>query len=201
MSEHYYSKTPQSKSDQRNFTFQLRNHSFIFTTDHGVFSKNEVDYGSRVLIDAYQPPEIDGINVDLGCGYGPIGLSLAKAFPDQAFLLVDVNERALELAEINRNQNHITNATVMQSDRLQDVHQQPIASIITNPPIRAGKETVHLMLEESFEKLTSGGQLWVVIQKKQGAPSAKKKMEEFFGEVDTVVKDKGYFVLVAKKFD
>lgn len=114
-----------------------------------VFSKNEVDFGSRTLIDAFEAPEIEGDYLDLGCGYGPIGLSLAKADRTRVCHLVDVNERAIALAKENARVNQVDNVNIYSSDRFENVNQA-FAAILTNPPIRAGKQTVHLMLEESL---------------------------------------------------
>ncbi len=199
MSEHYYSKKTTTKSEEKTWSYELRGHSFSFTTDHAVFSKREVDYGSRLLIDAFTEPEVEGDVLDLGCGYGPIGLSLAKVLQKRNIVMVDVNERALDLAKKNAVQNNIRNVTIKESDRLQGVSDYTFASILTNPPIRAGKEVVHHMFEESAKALVDQGELWVVIQKKQGAPSAKQKLEELLGHVEVVTKQKGYYILKGTK--
>ncbi|SEI11098.1 16S rRNA m(2)G 1207 methyltransferase [Halobacillus karajensis] len=201
MSEHYYSKQTKASSEERTWNFELLGHNFTFTTDNAVFSKREVDFGSRLIIESFDEPAIDGDFLDIGCGYGPIGLSLAKNFEDRHVFMVDVNERALGLAEKNAADNHVTNITIKESDRLRGVAGHKFASILTNPPIRAGKQVVHSMFEEAKDALLDKGELWVVIQKKQGAPSAKKKLEELFGHADVVDKQKGYYILKAKKFD
>ncbi|TFD98474.1 class I SAM-dependent methyltransferase [Jeotgalibacillus salarius] len=199
MSDHYYSKKPGVDSNPNWWDFTLRGHKLKFKTDHGVFSKKEVDFGSRVLIEAFEEPVVDGPVLDVGCGYGPIGLSLAKSMPGRNIQMVDVNERALELAKENAEQNQIRNISIYESDCLDQVEEQSFAGILTNPPIRAGKKTVHRILEQSAGKLVSGGELWVVIQKKQGAPSAKAKLEEMFSSVEVADKKKGYFIFRAKK--
>jgi len=163
------------------------------------FSKSEVDFGSRLLIDTFDPPEIAGPILDVGCGYGPIGLSIAKDFPNRLVHMIDVNQRAIGLAKENAEKNGIDNLEIYESDRFENVNEENFAAILTNPPIRAGKEVVHTIFEQSFQHLRSGGELWVVIQKKQGAPSAKAKLEELFGGVDIVAKKKGYYILKAKK--
>ncbi|CEI81552.1 Ribosomal RNA large subunit methyltransferase G [Oceanobacillus oncorhynchi] len=201
MTEHYYSKQPQAKSLPQSWSFDLRGRTFQFTSDVGVFSKSEVDFGSRVLIESFQEPEVDGPILDVGCGYGPIGLSLASDFSDRHIFMVDVNERAVELAQKNAEINKISNTTILQSDLYQQLNEKTFASIVTNPPIRAGKKVVHAIFEEAWGHLSNHGDLWAVIQKKQGAPSAKGKLEEVFGNVEVVVKKKGYFILRAKKFD
>lgn len=199
MSEHYFTQKPQSKSKPQTWNYNVDNVNYSFTTDEGVFSKNTVDFGSRLLIDHFQQPEIEGDILDLGCGYGPIGIIIANKNTNRHIVMVDINERAIQLAEQNRVANNVSNAEVVLSDRFEQLHDRTFAAIITNPPIRAGKKIVHQMFEESYQALQKHGELWVVIQKKQGAPSAKKKLEEIFQQVKTVTRKKGYYVLRAVK--
>lgn len=199
MSQHYYSKNPQTKSNPREWTDVLRGEKFRFQTDAGVFSKSEVDFGSRLLIETFQGSEIDGPVLDVGCGYGPIGMAVAKAFPQKKVHMVDVNTRAIELAKTNVEKNDISNAEIYESDGLSAVGVSGFSAILTNPPIRAGKDTIFRFYEEAAEKLADGGSLWVVIQKKQGAPSTQVKLEELFGEVKVADKKKGYFIFEARK--
>lgn len=199
MSEHYYSKAPSVKSTPQQWQAFLRGQSLTFQTDAGVFSKKELDFGSRLLIESFELPTIEGPLADIGCGYGPIGLSIAKESPEREVVLVDVNERALDLARLNAKNNQITNAIILQSEALVAVKQKDFSSILTNPPIRAGKKVVFSFYEQAFEKLCSLGSLWVVIQKKQGAPSTEKKLQELFGNVDVMAKEKGYLIFRAVK--
>ncbi|WP_043931583.1 class I SAM-dependent methyltransferase [Bacillus sp. EB01] len=198
MSEHYYSKKPSSESSPKHWDFTLRGQRLRFKTDSGVFSRNEVDFGSRLLIETFIPPDLDGPMLDVGCGYGPIGLALAKTFTDQIVHMVDVNERALELAVENAKANGIENVRIYESDRLHNVKETGFSVILTNPPIRAGKKTVHDIFFQSRKVLANEGELWVVIQKKQGAPSALDKLNELFGDVTIVDKEKGYYIIRAK---
>ncbi|SER02099.1 16S rRNA m(2)G 1207 methyltransferase [Virgibacillus subterraneus] len=197
MSEHYFSQNPQSKSSPKKWIYQLRGKVYTFESDYGVFSKNEVDYGSRLLIEQFRPPSITGEFLDLGCGYGPIGITLADCYQDRNIILTDINERAINLAQQNADHNNVVNVEFVQSDRLSNLTNRSFAAILTNPPIRAGKKVVHQMFEDSKNALLQHGQLWVVIQKKQGAPSAKEKLSDLFGNVEVVVRSKGYFILRA----
>ena len=199
MSDHYYSNKPQTESKPRLWKFTLLGFEFKFETDTGVFSKSEVDFGSRVLIDAFEMPKVEGDVLDVGCGYGPIGLSIAKANPERFVHMMDVNTRALQLAEKNASVNGVQNVRIFESDGLSNVGDVKAAAILTNPPIRAGKETVFRFYDGAFDKLVSGGELWVVIQKKQGAPSSVSHLEKMFSEVDVVEKNKGYWIIRAKK--
>ncbi|RSK25538.1 class I SAM-dependent methyltransferase [Bacillus sp. HMF5848] len=198
MTEHYYTNSPSVESNRQSWVFSLKGHTLKFTVDNGVFSKKEVDFGSRVLIEAFKVAEIEGPILDVGCGYGPIGLVIAKDNPNRIVHMVDVNERAVELATINAESNQISNVKVYMSDALSAVENN-FASILTNPPIRAGKQVVHKIFEQSFDALLPDGELWVVIQKKQGAPSAIDKLKQLFSRVDIVEKQKGYYIIRAKK--
>lgn len=198
--DHYYSSKPSSESNREIIKTKLVGKEFSFITDSGVFSKNRVDVGSEVLMEATGKADFpDGNILDVGCGYGPIGLYLASAFPNREIEMVDINERALDLAKENAKLNDISNVKIYKSSLFEQVKDTKYAAIISNPPIRAGKKVVHQILEESYDHLTTGGILQIVIQKKQGAPSAKKKMEEVFGNVERVALDKGYWVLESKK--
>ncbi|WP_261303080.1 class I SAM-dependent methyltransferase [Paenibacillus andongensis] len=198
MSEHYYTKQPTVKRDVHTMQEVLRGKTYTFLTDAGVFSKKGVDYGSKHLIETIQLRE-DAKVLDVGCGYGPIGLSAAVMCPKGHVTMVDINERAIELSVDNAKRNGITNVTILQSDLLEQVKEQRFDAVLTNPPIRAGKEVVHRIFTDAYDCLVDGGSIWVVIQKKQGAPSAMKKLESLYSEVIEVSKDKGYKILKATK--
>lgn len=196
---HYYTNQPSTPHDLSEWMFDLKGKTFRFTTDSGVFSKKTVDFGSRVLIDAFSEEGLPaGDILDVGCGYGPIGLALART-STRHVEMVDINERAVALAQKNATNNGIKNVTIYASNIYSEVTETGYAAILSNPPIRAGKEVVHEILSGAYPLLAEGGTLTVVIQKKQGAPSAAKKMAEIFGNVETLTKDKGYFILQSRK--
>lgn len=199
MANHYYSNRPDVESAPELIEHTGRGHQFTLETDRGVFSKSGVDFGSRILIDAFEAPAVTGDFADVGCGYGPIGLTLAKDFSDRVVHMVDVNERAVDLARKNAERNGIQNVRIAVSDGMAEV-PQGLAAVITNPPIRAGKETIFRFYQEARERLVSGGELWVVIQKKQGAPSTQEYLQELFAEVEVVKKVKGYWILKAENY-
>lgn len=195
MSEHYYTKRPTVESDRQTIRTTLRGKPYTFITEAGVFSKREVDFGSRLLIETMDIPE-DAQVLDVGCGYGPIGLAAATLAKRGEVTMVDVNERAVGIAKENAERHGIRNVRIVQSDLFEALEEEEtFDAILTNPPIRAGKAVVHRIFEGACERLRPGGSLWVVIQKKQGAPSAFAKMEELFGNVREVTKDKGYRIL------
>jgi len=198
MANQYFENTPDLEHDLKKFDFTLRNHNISFVSDSGVFSRQTVDYGSRVLIDAIDFQNIpEGNILDVGCGYGPIGLSLAKEQKTRQTTMVDVNLRALDLAKQNATNNNLTNVNIFESDVYKAVEGK-FALIVSNPPVRAGKNVVTAILEESKDYLVKNGELWIVLQKKQGAPSAKKLMDQTFGNVEVVTRDKGYYILKSK---
>lgn len=199
MAEHYFSRNPQSKSIPKVWNYEIMGTSYKFTSDVGVFSKDEVDFGTSLLIENFKVPKIKGELLDLGCGYGPIGITLAHNNSERKVLMVDINERAVALARENGVLNQVDNIEVIQSDRFSNIENRSFAAIITNPPIRAGKDVIFKMFEESKVALLESGELWIVIQKKQGAPSTMKKLESLFGNVEVVDRCKGYFILRAIK--
>lgn len=198
--DHYYSSKPSSKSNRKKTETKIGGFDFTITTDAGVFSKNKIDKGSEVLIRAAQKSDFPVGNIlDLGCGYGAIGLTLAKTFSNRLIEMIDINERALSLSRDNASNNQINNVEIYPSDIFDRVENKEFAGIISNPPIRAGKKVVHQILEKAYNHLVEGGKLQIVIQRKQGAPSAKKKMEEVFGNVSRIDLEKGYWILESIK--
>ena len=166
-----------------------------FVSDNGVFSKKMIDYGSRVLLEAISIDSSKKTLLDVGCGYGTFGIALKSVYPFLEIDMVDVNDRALNLARENLKLNNMS-ANVYLSNTYDKVENK-YDLIVTNPPIRAGKEIVTKILVESKKYLNLNGEIWVVIQKKQGAPSAKKNLESVFKKVDIVKRDKGYYILRA----
>lgn len=198
MSQHYYSSQLQVQHNRKTVEEMLRGDKYRFISDAGVFSKNGVDYGSKVLIEAMEFP-VDAQVLDVGCGYGPIGIAASRIATEGHVTMIDVNSRAVALAKENAQLNGAANVTILESDLFTAVQGIKYDVILTNPPIRAGKETVHAIFEQAHAQLETGGALWIVIQKKQGAPSAKAKLEELFESVEEVTKDKGYRIYKAVK--
>lgn len=202
MTEHYYTNSPQTKTKEEKHQIFVANFSLNLWTDHGVFSKSGLDYGSRVLIDTviHTFNQVDSV-LDVGCGYGPIGLSLAKNYINAQIEMIDINARAIHLAQKNSVENQVNNASIYQSNIYEAVEKKDFELIVSNPPIRAGKLVVHHIIEQSKAHLKAGGALVIVIQKKQGAPSAQKKMHEIFGNSEVLTKDKGYYIIKSIKED
>lgn len=198
MSDHYYSSKPAAAHQRKTWETVLRGQSYRFISDAGVFAKEGVDFGSRTLIEAMEIAS-DAKVLDVGCGYGPIGLTAARLAPQGHVTMIDVNSRAVELAKENAAANRIGNVTIVESDLYAGLEEEQFDIVLTNPPIRAGKATVHAIFEGAYDRLKPGGALWIVIQKKQGAPSAKEKLESLFASVEEVTKNKGYRIFKAIK--
>ncbi|UTR12501.1 class I SAM-dependent methyltransferase [Evansella sp. LMS18] len=201
MPDHYYSKNPDVESKRVELTETISGKQFRFYADSGVFSKKGLDYGTRLLLETFEEPSVSkGIYADAGCGWGPVGIYLAKTSPGRKVLMTDINERAVELAKLNGQLNGVEDRIeVMQNDLLEGMEEREIAAVLTNPPIRAGKQVIFRLYEQAAEALVEGGELWVVIQKKQGAPSTIKKLEELGLETEVMKKSRGYFILRGKK--
>ncbi|MFC3932748.1 class I SAM-dependent methyltransferase [Streptococcus dentapri] len=195
MAKMYYAENPDAAHDIHDLKVNLFGEDFYFYTDAGVFSKKMIDFGSQLLLTALAC-EAGKTLLDVGCGYGPLGISLAKCQGVRVTML-DVNGRALDLAQKNAQRNGVR-VDIFQSHAYQKVEGN-FDYIISNPPIRAGKQVVHEILAGSYDHLNLGGSLTIVIQKKQGAPSAKAKMKEVFGNVEVLKKDKGYYILRSEK--
>lgn len=194
--EHYYSENPSSGHHIAQFGYDLDDYNLQFTTDRGVFSKDRIDFGTHSLIRSLPP--LEGNILDLGCGYGPIGISLAMLNPDSQITMVDINHRAVELANQNIELNKVKNAKAFQSIGFERV-EGTFQAIVSNPPIRTGKKIIYPLFEKSIEYLEKGGAIYLVIQKKQGAKSAMDKLASIYGNCEAINKKGGYWILRSVK--
>ncbi|NJE44860.1 class I SAM-dependent methyltransferase [Massilimicrobiota sp. SW1139] len=195
---HYYTNNIDLKSQKTQISFQYRGHHLVFISDSGVFSKERIDYGSRVLLESMNIQSHQKTLLDVGCGYGTLGISLKKVYLWLHVEMVDVNERAIALANESIEYNQENDIIAYKSSVYENV-KDTFDIIVSNPPIRAGKKVVFEILEKAYDHLNNQGELFIVIQKKQGAPSAKKKMEDVFGNCEIIKRDKGYFILKSVK--
>ena len=197
--EHYYTNNPTTESREKIINSTIANENFKFYTDNGVFSKESVDFGTKTMLESFNTEKENAQVADIGCGYGVISIFLAKKYPTFKVTMVDVNNRVLELSRKNIELNKIENEVeVLESSSFDNIKGN-FDIVLTNPPIRAGKKIVHKIMTDSYEHLNDLGELWVVIQKKQGMASCKKLLEETFSMVEVVVKNKGYYILKAVK--
>ena len=167
-------------------------HKFIFSTDNGVFSKDGLDFGSRLLLESIPLEEVGGKVIDMGCGYGVFGIIINKLTSCHVDM-VDVNLRAIHLTEINIKKNHCSNIDVFESNTYENIHSK-YTSIITNPPIRAGKRIVYDILMNAKDYLEEDGRLFLVIRKEQGAKSLIVDLEKIY-TVRILERKKGFYIL------
>ncbi len=193
--EHYFTNNENLKSEIRKISYSYESTSFMFYSDLGVFSKDKIDYGSKVLLESYLKNNNSSKRVlDIGCGYGIIGIVISKV-TNSFVSMIDVNKRALHLTERNILENKV-NAECFMSDAFSEVSEK-YDIIITNPPIRAGKEKVLEILMGAKEHLSKNGELWYVIRKDQGAKSINKVLESIY-QIEVIERSKGFYVFRAK---
>ena len=193
--EHYFTNNSHLKSEIRTISYENKGVVFTFFSDLGVFSKDKIDYGSRVLVETiiHQGKKYNNI-LDVGCGYGFIGIVLGK-LNEASVVFTDVNKRALHLCERNIKENKIKGEIVL-SNAYQNI-TETYDLIVTNPPIRAGKEVVLNIIRDARKHLKEDGELWFVIRKDQGVKSIIKCVEDIY-KTEVVKKDKGFYIVRAK---
>ena len=196
---HYFQDDPTLASNIKEITYEINGLTMHLLTDNGVFSKNQVDVGSLAFLKVLLPRDLGNNILDLGCGYGTLGLTLAMSKKEARVTLADINTRALNLCKKNAELLNLSQrVTILQSDIYEKI-EGPYDSIVVNPPIRAGKAVTYRMYEESKQYLIDGGSLYIVIRKAQGAISAAKYIENIFGNITLLKKDKGYYIYQAIK--
>jgi 16S rRNA G1207 methylase RsmC len=200
--DHYFTSSPESEAKLRSFSVRLGGRSYELTTASGVFSPDRIDLGTQVLLSSTPAPPDGGHLLDLGCGWGPISLTLALESPAATVWAVDVNERALQLVRLNAERLGLSNVNaVLPSDVPADVR---FSTIWSNPPIRVGKNELHGMLEHWLPRLAPGADAWMVVQRNLGSDSLQAWMQATLGDVITVQRatsSKGYRVLRARRTD
>ena len=199
--EQYFTKNPATEKEIFKFEWNVGKEVFYFYTSNSVFSKKGVDFGSMLLIETIlnENEDFAGSILDLGCGYGPLGIVAAKILKKSFVTMCDVNERALELSRMNAKENKVDDRIkVLASSAFENIKDN-YDIIMTNPPIRAGKDVVFSFYDGAYEHLNKEGRLYVVVQKKQGATSTKAKLENLFGNCETANKKSGYFIFRASK--
>ncbi len=196
---HYYDASPQGEERHDQTTLHIDGRDFSFVTSSGVFASHRVDYGTQLLLETVieqirAQGTKNGRLLDLGCGYGVVGVVMKRLFPAMDVVMADVNARAVRLAGDNATRNQVSFAQIVQSDGFAGLDGM-FDHILTNPPVRAGKAVVHSFFDGAYAHLVPGGRLYVVLQKKQGAPSAAAYLEDLFGNCAAVAKSAGFRVL------
>lgn len=188
---HYFENDKNLKSEMREHQIKIFDRTYTFITDHGVFSKQGLDFGTRTLLETVPIKEIHGKVLDLGCGYGPIGIILKKE-TNASVDMVDVNLRSLHLTRMNAEKNKVS-VNAFESNGYEHIKEK-YDYIITNPPIRVGKKILYELLFEAKKHLTNDGELWLVVNKDQGAKSLVKDLEKEY-HVEVARKHKGFYIV------
>lgn len=188
----YFENDKSIKSEKRLIKFNFDSNNFSMYSDNGVFSKDKFDYGTRVLLENINIHNLCGKVLDLGCGTGVVGIILGTINKNISIDMVDVNDRAIELAKENIKVNNLNN-NIFISDVYSNVNDK-YNYIITNPPIRAGKEVIRRFLFGAKDYLNDNGSLYFVMRKDHGVKSMVKELEEIY-KVEVIAKDKGFYVV------
>jgi 16S rRNA (guanine1207-N2)-methyltransferase len=198
MNDHYYSENPSSKLRIEEFKEYLRGNSIILFSGSGCFSIGSVDTGSKLLINhsLINPGETI---LDLGCGYGAVGIAIAKAYPLCNVILIDINKRAVSLAEKGIKKNELDNCTVFSGDMYDPVKDVIFDSILLNPPHNAGKQICIEMITKAPAHLKKGGSLQLVARHKKGGKHLEQWMYDSFGNVDVIKRGSGFRIYISRK--
>ena len=188
---YYFDKKSDTKSNEVITKAEIGGKFYTFITDNNVFSKKGLDFGTRSLLENLDIKNISGDVLDFGCGYGPIGIYI-KSNTSSSVDMIDINERAINLARKNAKLNNV-DVSIFESDIYSNINKK-YDYIITNPPIRVGKQILYKILIEAKEHLKENGHLMFVINKDQGAKSTMKDMEEYY-KVKLIEKNKGFFII------
>lgn len=187
----YFDNNENLKSEEIKRKAIIHDEEFEFITDNGVFSKKGLDFGTRSLLENLDITKISGKVLDFGCGYGPIGIYISR-MTNAKVHMIDVNRRSLELARRNVNLNHV-NVEVYESNIYENVNET-FDYIVSNPPIRVGKKILYEILFKAYDYLKEKGELWIVVNKDQGAKSLMKDLEKTY-KVELVNKNKGFYII------
>lgn len=193
--EHYFTERPTSKERRRLIKAVLRNCELQFITSSGIFSPKRIDKGSALLIENMHIKDGDAV-LDLGCGYGVIGIAAAKSAKVKV-TMTEINKRAARLAEENIKINHVENVRVVQGSICEPIGDEKFDAILCNLPMSAGLKLVYEIIQQAKEHLNQGGSLQVVVRK--GAKRIEQKMQEVFGNVATLAKSRGYRVFISRR--
>lgn len=194
---HYFENDNNLKEDKKIINVDMFGKGFRFSTNSGVFSKDKVDYGTKLLLNNIVIHKKSGKLLDLGCGYGVLGVILGENYKNLDIDMVDVNERAVALANYNLKLNGVNGVNCYVSNIYEGVNSK-YDYIVTNPPIRAGKDVLLQFLVGSYDYLVSDGQLWFVMRKDHGVKTMILRLQELF-DVQIVCRDKGFYIVKCVK--
>ena len=189
----YFDNDNNIRHNKRIIEFYFNDKNYNLYSDNGVFSKDKFDYGSKLLLETITQNKLTGKALDLGCGYGVIGILLANTYPQLTVDMVDITDRAINLSQKNSLNLNLKNVNIFKSNIYENITKK-YNYIITNPPIRAGKETIRKFLLNAKEYLELDGQLWFVMRKDHGVKSMIKELEKYY-IVTIEQKSKGFYIV------
>jgi 16S rRNA G1207 methylase RsmC len=195
--EHYFASAPKSEERFGLVRTLICGKSFEFLTASSVFSKRKIDLGTRLLIESMVLPE-KGCVLDIGCGYGAVGITVAKLNPKLHVVMTDVNARAVRLAKKNVELNRVTNTEVRYGFFYEPVEDLKFNSILSNPPVSAGMQTVKSIIVGAPSVMAASGSFQLVIRSKIGAKLLPALFDEIFGNCEVVARESGFRVLMGK---
>lgn len=199
---HYFEDIEHEKDDYFLITDYVNKKKYTFQSCNNVFSKEQVDYGTQVLLNTILK-EFDDLGervLDIGCGYGAIGIVLADHYKNTHFVMSDITKTAVRLTKQNLYLNKTANAEVLHSDLFNNIEGE-FDFIVTNPPIKVGKQVLLDLIKGAKKHLKLGGKLVLVIKKSHGKDSIKKELEDTFLNCDILERDKGYYILSSEKLE
>jgi len=196
--EHYFTARPKSRVRLGLIRACLRGKQFEFLTASGVFSKSRLDAGTRLLIECMLLPD-EGLVLDMGCGYGAVGIAAGVFNPRLRVVMVDVNSRAVSLARQNVDRNCAWNVEVRRGCLYEPVGDLMFDCVVSNPPVAAGMETLKAIICEAPGHMKAKGLLQLVVRSKVGGKRLCSFFEEAFGGVEVLARESGYRVLVSRK--
>lgn len=194
----YFEDDKSVKSELFTYNATILGKKYRFFSDNGVFAKNGLDFGTRLLIEEFKNPLVEGKLCDLGCGNGVIGITLSKEY-NRDLCMIDINPRATYLAKINATENMV-NCNIITSDSIGSLDEE-FACVLTNPPIRAGKVVIYNFFTDSYNHLKKNGELWFVMRRNHGVESAIKKIDELFNNHEVIKRKNGFWIVKAIKLN
>ncbi|MEE3343040.1 MAG: methyltransferase [Bacilli bacterium] len=192
----YFEENKELIDNKKIITINFKDKYYKLYTNNGVFSKDKLDYGTKLLLENITENDLTGNILDLGCGYGIIGIILATTYPNSLVDMCDITDRAISLSKENSRNLNLNNTNIFKSNIYENINKK-YNYIITNPPIRAGKEIIRIFLFDAKEHLKNNGELWFVMRKDHGVKTMIKELEKVY-DIEIKDKSKGFYIVICR---